>query len=96
MAKSKAKSNYNEIDDIREDLSSLKENTIELTKHVHKDAKNQVGEMQSMAEDSIDNMAKAGKQRYKGLMRHVKDNPERSVALAFAGGLLVSYLMARK
>lgn len=93
MPKSK---NYDEIDDIREDIKSLKGNVIELTKHVQQDGKEQVDDMRALAEKRLEEVANTGKENYKALRSRVKEKPEQSLALAFAGGLLASYLMARR
>ena len=88
--------NHNEIDDIREDLNSLKGNIVELTKHIKKDGQAEINDIQSMAEERIENITNASKQRYQDIRKNVKAKPERALALAFVGGLVASYLMARK
>jgi len=94
MAKSKP--HYDEIDDIREDLDSLKDNIVELTKHVQKDGKAEIHSLQNLAEDRLEDITQASKEQYKSLRKNVKAKPERALAIAFAGGLLASYLMARR
>lgn len=92
----KQKQNFKEIDDIRDDLESLRNNVVELTKHVRRDGSEQVNNIRTMAEERLAEASELGRQRYQTLRLRVQDKPEQSLALAFAGGLLASYLMARR
>lgn len=92
MAK-KATTTYPEIDEIREDLDSLKNNVIELTKHMQSDGANQVGELQAMAKKRLQSAQMRGQQEFKKLEKQVKAKPAQSIAIAFAGGVLASMLL---
>lgn len=88
MPKAKVKSKYPEIKEIKEDLESLKDNTVELAQHVKKDSVEQIeATTQTLKAYATQELAKAEKV--------VREKPVQSVAIAFAGGLLASALIKR-
>ncbi len=95
MSKSK-NTNYSEIDDIREDLDSLKNNVVELTKHLKQDGKEHTKELKSTALEQLDSLKSSGQERYEILEGNVKKHPGQAIAIAFASGLLASYLIGRR
>jgi len=94
MAKSKA--NYTEIDNIREDLDSLKTNVVELTKHVKKDGQAQTQAIGNSVMDRWSKLQDSSRKQYQNVEKHVKDKPAQSMALAFGIGLAASMLMRRR
>jgi ElaB/YqjD/DUF883 family membrane-anchored ribosome-binding protein len=92
----KAKSKYTEIDDIREDLNSLKSNVVELTRHLRKDTSAQSEEFKSMALERLLGLKDAGRDQYKNIEKRVKAKPSQSLAYAFGAGLVVSFLLSRR
>ncbi len=88
MAKGKdiSTSRYDEIDHIREDLADLKSNVVALSRSVKKDVK-------SEADRGIKTARNRSQKALKDIEGQVRENPGRSVALAFAGGLLASALL---
>jgi len=88
----KIKKNYPEIDEIKEDLDSLKDNVVAVTKHVQKDGIEQANELGQIAKDRIDEIQARSKIEAKKIEKQVKAKPAQSVALAFAGGILASLL----
>ncbi|MCS5597752.1 MAG: hypothetical protein NZ828_10905 [Alphaproteobacteria bacterium] len=92
----KAKNPYPEIDDIREDLDSLKSNVVELTKHIKSDGHQQTEELKNAALSRLITLKSSGEKRVKDLEAHVKQKPAKSVAIAFAAGLATSLLLNRR
>lgn len=94
MSKSKSKSqNYPEIDEIREDLDSLKGNVVELTKHIKKDGVDHAEEAKALAKKRFASAKLRGQQEVKKLENQVREKPAQSMAVAFAGGVLASMLI---
>ena len=93
---SKSKKTYPEIDDIREDLDSLRSNVVELTKHVKKDGKQQTKEMAKTISSRLSKLQKKGEEQYHRLENGVKENPGQAVAIAVAAGFLTSMLLKRR
>lgn len=92
----KSKKPYSEIDHIREDLDSLKNNVVELTRHLTKDGNAQVSQLSHTVMERIADAQKSGKQQYKLLEKKVKDKPGQTLALAFGAGIIASMLMRRR
>ena len=91
MSKAKPKS-YPEIKEIRDDLDSLRDNVIGLTKHIKKDGVEQAEEMSAYAKKSI----VRGQDELKKIEDQVRKQPGKSLAVAFAGGLIASMLLNRR
>ena len=92
MPKTKTKT-YSEIDEIKEDLDSLKDNVIALTKHVRKDGAEQAAELGAAAKQQLEAVKMRGRQEIKKVEKQVKSKPGRSLAIAFATGLMASLLL---
>jgi len=90
---SDAQSAFPEIEDIKEDLTSLKNDIAKLYGHVYKDGGKQVKEF---ASDQIHRAQDAGRDGIKKLEHQVTSKPAQSVAIAFAAGVVASFLLARK
>ncbi len=80
------KGKYPEIQGIKEDLGSLKDNTVELAQHVKKDGLNQV-------EETAKSLKSFGQKELKKAEKYVKQKPMQSIAIAFAGGVVASILL---
>lgn len=89
----KSKTSYPEIDEIKEDLDSLKDNVVALTKHVQKDGVEQVEDLSKTAQKRLTLLKMRGRQEMKKVEKQVKAKPAQSVAIAFAGGVLASMLL---
>lgn len=93
---SKKKTNYSEIDDIKQDIDSLKTNVIELTKHLKADGKAQTHDLKEKAAEQIDHIKEVGHNQFESFEQQIKQKPSQSVALAFVSGLLLSSLINRR
>ncbi|HPF47003.1 MAG TPA: hypothetical protein PK690_09060 [Emcibacteraceae bacterium] len=92
---SKAKNTYPEIDDIRQDLNSLKSNVVELTKHIQHDGRLTVDDVKESASERLKVLSVTGKKKLKDVEGRVKDKPVQSLAMAFAAGLVLSAMIKR-
>lgn len=89
----KAHSDYDEIQHIKEDLSSLKNNVVTLTQHLTEEGKLQLVDAKGQIKGFGKALQKDGARRYKDVEKKVKENPGQAVLVAFAGGMLASLLM---
>lgn len=92
----KAKEAYPEIEDLKHDLDSLKNNVGELTKHIKKDGKRQTRKITHNITDSIDDLKLQGKIYAEDAEKMVKEKPMQSLAIAFAAGMIGSILLSRR
>lgn len=92
----KTKSSYPEIDEIREDLNSLRNNVVELTRHVKNDGTRQAQYVQGKAQENLENLAQNSREKYGQFEQQIKSYPGQSVALAFASGFIASLLLGRR
>jgi ElaB/YqjD/DUF883 family membrane-anchored ribosome-binding protein len=93
---SKTKEAYPEIAEIKEDLSSLKSNAVELAHHVKKNGEAQTQEFKKLAAQELDVLKETGRTQLKKIEERVKEKPGQSIAIAFASGLAISYLLGRR
>ena len=93
MSKSKK---YDEIDDIRDDLQSLKSNVVELKKHIQGDASSELKDFKDTALERIDTLKESGREQLENLEARTRKKPIETVAYAFAAGLAASWLLGRR
>ena len=88
---------YPEVDSIKEDAKSLKENTVRLKDHVVRDAKEngnaKFEEFKDNISDRAEYLSAKGQQQVLDLERKVIQNPLQSVAIAFGVGLALSLIL---
>lgn len=87
--------NYPEVDNIKEDARSLKENTKELAQHVYADGKEAVSEASGFASRKLSSLRETSKEELLRAEDFVRANPGRSVAYAFLGGIIASLLFKK-
>jgi len=86
----------NGIDEIREDIDSLKSNIVELTKHVKAETGIRTDVLKKGLIGQVASIRSSGVAQYEKLEGQVKAKPGQSLALAFAGGIIASYLLSRR
>lgn len=91
----KVKSEFPEIEEIRNDIDSLKDNVVELSKHLQSEGKNQAFKLGDIAMERLSDLKKSASFEYQRAEKAVKQKPGQSVAIAFAAGLLASALFRR-
>ena len=89
----KEKNTYSELDEIRQDLDSLKGNVVELTKHLKKDGVEKSHEVGAIAREQLDHLKTLGIREMHKVENQIKTKPGQSLAVAFAAGALASLLL---
>ena len=88
----KAAGGYGELQDIREDLESLKHNVIELTRHLQSDGTLVAEKIAKRAKLRAVELKDAGRDELERLEDRVRDYPSQSIAVAFLAGVVASFL----
>ena len=92
----KSTTSYPEISDIKKDLDSLRTNVVELTKHIQTNGKDRTAGIASSAAEKLTDIKSNGEKQLHAVENRVKGRPLESVAVAFAAGAAISFLMGRK
>ncbi len=92
----KSKSMYPEINDIREDLDSLKNNVVELTRHIKKDGSQQTRVIKRSLLEQLSQLEASSQKQFKAIESNIKEKPAQSVAIAFGVGVVASFLLNRR
>ena len=92
----KIRSEFPEIEEIKHDIDSLKTNVVELTRHVHSEGKIQAHHLSDVALERFSTLKKSAQAEYRRAEKQIQAKPGQSVALAFAAGLAVSFLLGRR
>lgn len=90
------KQEYPEINDIKQNVNELKSNTTDLARHVYADGREALSEAGTKAARSFGHIREAGSVELKKLEGRVRENPGQSVLVAFAAGLIASFIFGRK
>lgn len=93
MSTSKA---TNGIDEIREDIDSLKSNIVELTRHMKAETGVRTEVLKNTVLGQVASLKNTGIAQYEKLEGQVKTKPAQSLAVAFAAGFIASYLLSRR
>lgn len=98
MSKATQSSNnsYPEIEEIKNDLNSLRTNVVELTKHIKENGSAQTEQLKKAAFLRLGALQDQGLKQLHKTEKHIKDKPTQSVALAFAAGVVASFLFGRR
>lgn len=88
----KVKSEFPEIEAIRQDLESLKTNVVELGEHVQAKGKDEADRLGDMALERFSKLKRSAADEYHKAEKQVKAKPGQSIAIAFAAGLIASAL----
>lgn len=96
MRNLKSVNQYSEIDDIRNDLDSLKNSVIELTQHIKRDGATQTQILKEKAKMQIEDLKETGQAQIEQVEKRVQEKPAESIAIAFAAGLAASFLLGRR
>lgn len=92
MAKDFSIKEYTEISEIREDLNSLKSNIIALSKHVKADGRERVSELGDAVKKGMDTLRERGSSSFAVLEDTIRENPRRSLLVAFGIGVLANLI----
>lgn len=96
VAKVKAQ---NDLGNIRDDLSTMKEHLVEdtsnLIRHSKEAGKEQIAIAEEKAKKAYETTRETSREYYSEIESYVRSNPGQSLAFAFAGGILASLLLKR-
>lgn len=84
-----------DVNDVRDDVKSLKENVSALGQSLKDEACAKTGELKDLASEKLEGVMKRGDESLKFLDEEVKANPRSAVAIAFAAGILANFLLRR-
>lgn len=84
-----------DLNDIRSDLETLKTDIVRLTQHVGESGVQTAYSAADLLRRKANSAKKFGKAEMVKAEKHIKERPVRSVALAFAAGLVFSLLLRR-
>ena len=87
---------YPEIKEIQSDLLSLKANIKDLSQHINSDGKDYVSGLNARAKERLEKTRQDGRDSLSRLEDSVRENPGRSLAIAFASGVILSSLLRRR
>jgi ElaB/YqjD/DUF883 family membrane-anchored ribosome-binding protein len=92
----RSKAAFPEIQEIRDDLDSLKTNVVELTRHLRSEGEDQANMIAEKARKKVAMLRKTGFQEMQKVERRIKAHPAQSLAIAFAVGAVASLLAGRR
>jgi ElaB/YqjD/DUF883 family membrane-anchored ribosome-binding protein len=84
-----------DVNDVRDDVKSLKENVSALGQSLKDEACAKTSELKDLASEKLEDVMKRGDESLKFLDDEVKANPRSAVAIAFAAGILANFLLRR-
>ncbi len=96
MARNFAAKDYEEVDDIKHDLESLRSNVVLLTRHLKHDGAATAENMKERLKESMSELRAKSEDRLHDLEDKVRENPRNSILLAFGAGVLANLLLRRR
>lgn len=96
MARDFADKDYEEIDDIKSDLDSLRSNVVQLTRHLKHDGLETAETVKERLKEGMEDLRAKGEESLQRVEDKVRDNPRNSVLLAFGAGILANMLLRRR
>ncbi|MDF2368232.1 hypothetical protein [Sneathiella sp.] len=85
-----------EIDNLKEDLASLKSHVSELTAALKKDGVAEAEKLSEKAKEKLGELKDRGQDGIHQIEERVKEKPGQSIAIAFAAGFLASMLLRNR
>lgn len=95
MAKAKKNTPSNDLDNIRQDLDSLKSNVVNLARDLKRSGRSSTESMVSTLSDQLSRAREASNDKYVQVEKSVSKNPAKSIAMAFGAGILASFLFSQ-
>ncbi len=92
----KVETKYPEVEKIKQDAQSLKENTVELGRHIKAEGSVKAEEIKEATSEKINYYSEQGKEQLLLAEMKVREKPLQAVAIAFAAGAALSILFGRR
>lgn len=96
MARDFAAKDYEELEDIKQDLDSLRSNVVQLTRHLKHDGAAKAADVKERLKDGMGELRAKSEERLHDLEEKVRENPRNSILLAFGAGVLANILLRRR
>ncbi len=87
---------YPEIQEIRDDLNSLKDNVFELSRHVKNNSGHHLEDAKHYAENQVVKVKRAGIDALHKIEDRIAEKPGQTIALAFFAGLATSFFLGKR
>lgn len=87
---------YPEANNIKDSVNSIKQSASELAHHVYSDGRDVLTQAGEKAMDRFDGLRQSGMEELKKVETRVREKPAQSLAVAFAAGIILSFLFGRK
>lgn len=95
ISKKTIKSASDSLDNIKEDIYTLRSDVIELGRTVKSEGLKKIEEATIELHDKIDNLKKEGSNEIDKIQSYVNANPNQAVGIAFAAGAILALLLRR-
>ncbi|MEX1035506.1 MAG: hypothetical protein WDZ54_06080 [Sneathiella sp.] len=92
----KSAESYPEINELKEDLASLKSHVSELTASLKRDGFAEADKLGAKAKEKLGELKDRGQDGLHYVEDHVREKPGQSIAIAFAAGFLASMLLRNR
>jgi ElaB/YqjD/DUF883 family membrane-anchored ribosome-binding protein len=96
MTKNIVEPKHLDAEHIKQDISSLKSNTVDLAKHVKEAGSHKREDMTEAASKRLKDLTAQGKEQLESLESKIKEKPLQSMAIAFIAGLVFDALLKRR
>ena len=87
---------YPEVKNLKKDAESMKQNTVELARHVKDDVSAQAKVINAKAHERYEELKEVASAEYHRLEERVKEKPSQSLAIAAVAGLALGLLLGRR
>ena len=96
MTKNITDTKHSDAEHIKQDISSLKSNTVDLAKHVKEAGSHKREDITEAASNSFKTLKAQGKEQLKSIESKIKEKPLQSMTIAFIAGLVFDALLKRR
>ncbi len=86
---------YTDIGDIRKDIDSLKSSMVSLSRHLQRGGKAKADEVRGALSDGLETILGKGDASLLKVEEQVRENPRRSIVIAFMAGFALNFLLRR-
>lgn len=84
-----------DVNDVRDDVKSLKDNVSALGQSLKEEACAKTAELKDLASEKLEGVMRRGDESLKFIDDEVRANPRSAIAVAFAAGILANFLLRR-
>jgi len=96
LARDFAAKDYEELEDIKQDLDSLRNNVVQLTRHLKHDGMAKAEDVKELLKESMSDLREKSAESMHRFEDKVRENPRNGILLAFGAGFLANLLLRRR